>query len=116
MPRSTQGVGDKWTSSPLQDAKECDGALAIARWPVHMRSRCARRDRDRITLEVERAERTVDDPSDLAGAMRTVERRAFDAMSYSHRKEYVDWIQAAKKPETRLRRIRKACEQLHERT
>ena len=72
---------------------------------------------DRITFEIERdtAERTVNVPADFAKALRAAERRAFDAMSYSHRKEYVEWIEAAKKPETRLRRIRKACEALHER-
>ena len=43
------------------------------------------------------------------------ERTAFDSMSYSHRKEYVDWIVAAKKPETRDRRVQKARENLRER-
>jgi len=47
--------------------------------------------------------------------MRPPERRAFDAMPYSHRKEYVQWIEAAKKPETRLRRIEQAREKLRER-
>jgi len=65
---------------------------------------------DRITVDVERDvdPRTVEIPADFAKAMRASERRAFDAMSYSHRKEYVVWIGAAKKPETRLRRIEKA--------
>lgn len=44
------------------------------------------------------------------------ERTAFDSMSYSHRKEYVDWIVAAKKPETRDRRVEKAREKLRERS
>jgi hypothetical protein len=71
----------------------------------------------RITLDVERDTevRTVDVPADFAKAMRAAERRAFDAMSYSHRKEYVQWIEAAKKSETRLRRIEKAREKLRER-
>jgi hypothetical protein len=73
---------------------------------------------DRITLEVERdtQERTVEVPADFAKALRAAERRAFDAMSYSHRKEYVQWIDGAKKPETRLRRIEKAREKLRERS
>ena len=37
-------------------------------------------------------------------------------MPYSHRKEYVDWIVAAKKPETRDRRVGKVREKLRERT
>jgi uncharacterized protein YdeI (YjbR/CyaY-like superfamily) len=60
--------------------------------------------------------RTVDLPPDFAKAMRAAERRAYDAMAYSHRKEYVAWIEAAKKPETRLRRIEKAREKLRERS
>jgi len=72
---------------------------------------------DRIAVEVERDTdpRTVDVPADFAKAMRSPERRAFDAMSYSHRKEYVTWIEDAKKPETRLRRIEKARAALRER-
>jgi uncharacterized protein YdeI (YjbR/CyaY-like superfamily) len=61
------------------------------------------------------AARTVEIPADFAKAMHASERRAFDAMPYSHRKEYVVWIEAAKKPQTRLRRIEKACSALRER-
>jgi uncharacterized protein YdeI (YjbR/CyaY-like superfamily) len=32
----------------------------------------------------------------------------FATLSYSHKKEYVDWIESAKKPETRASRIEKA--------
>ena len=37
---------------------------------------------------------------------------AFDALAYSHRKEWVRWIEEAKKPETRHRRIAKAVDEL----
>jgi uncharacterized protein YdeI (YjbR/CyaY-like superfamily) len=33
-------------------------------------------------------------------------------MSYSHRKDYVDWIKEAKREETRRRRIAKAVEMI----
>lgn len=39
-------------------------------------------------------------------------RAAFDAMPPSHRREYLEWINEAKKDETRGRRIAKAIEQL----
>jgi Bacteriocin-protection, YdeI or OmpD-Associated/Domain of unknown function (DUF1905) len=73
---------------------------------------------DRITVGVEadRLERSVELPRDFAGAMKAAQRRAYDAMSYTHRKEYVQWIEAAKKPETRARRIALAIEKLQERT
>ena len=35
-------------------------------------------------------------------------RAAFEEFSYSHKKEWVDWITQAKKGETRARRIAKA--------
>ncbi len=72
---------------------------------------------DWIALDVERDthERTVGVPADFAKALRAAERRAFDTMSYTHRKEYVQWIEDAKKPETRFRRIEKAREKLRER-
>lgn len=73
---------------------------------------------DRITLsfEIDREERTVDVPPDFAKAMTATERRAYDGMSYTHRKEYVQWIEAAKKLETRVRRIDHAREKLRERS
>lgn len=46
--------------------------------------------------------------------MSAAEQRAYDAMSYTHRKEYVQWIEAAKKPETRARRIGQARQKLRE--
>ncbi len=36
----------------------------------------------------------------------------FEKLAYTHRKEYVQWIEDAKKPETRTRRIDKMCEML----
>lgn len=46
-------------------------------------------------------------PADLAKAIRkrTKASATWAALSPSHRREYVDWVQDAKRPETRLRRI-----------
>lgn len=68
----------------------------------------------RATPTLDAAERTVEVPAYFANALTVAERRTFDAMSYSHRKEYVQWIEGAKKPETRERRIENAREMLHE--
>ena len=68
-----------------------------------------------VTLVFDGEERTVAVPPFLAKAMTKTERTAFDSMSYSHRKEYVDWVAAAKKIETRERRIEKMREKLRER-
>lgn len=73
-----------------------------------------RGDRVTIAIEEDKEERTVTVPRDFAKAMSKSQRKAYDSMSYSHRKEYVQWIEAAKKPETRTRRIAKALAKLDE--
>jgi hypothetical protein len=75
----------------------------------------ARGDRVTISIEEDKEERTVDVPADFAKAMTRSQRKAYDSMSYTHRKEYAQWIEAAKKPETRARRIALACTKLDER-
>ncbi|MBV8066870.1 MAG: DUF1905 domain-containing protein [Candidatus Eremiobacteraeota bacterium] len=72
---------------------------------------------DRIVVAIveDMHERTVEVPVDFAKAMTKTQRAAYDAMSYTHRKEYVQWIEAAKKPDTRLRRIAVACAKLGKR-
>lgn len=85
--------------------------------PAAMRKEAAieRGRRITVSLEVDKDERTVEVPADFARAMRAAERRVFDSLAYSHRKEYVQWIDAAKQLETRLRRIEKARAKLRER-
>jgi hypothetical protein len=53
-------------------------------------------------------------PGDFAAALLENKRAYanFDAFSYSHRKEYVQWITAAKREETRRRRIAAAVKQI----
>lgn len=63
---------------------------------------------DTVTVTVARdeAERTVTVPDDLAAALdQAGVRDHFDALSYSHRREYVQWIEEAKRPDTRARRV-----------
>lgn len=64
-----------------------------------------------VTVERDTAERTVEVPADFAEALESAGlREAFEAMSFSHRREHVQAIEDAKKPETRTRRIAKAVE------
>ena len=53
-------------------------------------------------------------PADLEAAFDDEARAAFERMSYTHRKEYADWIEEARRPETRARRIAKAVEMIRE--
>ncbi|WP_040166504.1 YdeI/OmpD-associated family protein [Microbacterium gorillae] len=59
-----------------------------------------------VTLTHDPGERTVEVPDDLAAAMDVAGvRSAFDAQSFTNRKEQARSITDAKKPETRERRI-----------
>jgi Bacteriocin-protection, YdeI or OmpD-Associated len=59
-------------------------------------------------------ERTVELPPALAAAFDEDEdaREAFDRLSYSHRREYAEWIAEAKRDDTRSRRVAKTLGQL----
>ena len=69
-----------------------------------------------VVLEKDIEERTVEIPDDLAKALskKKTLKSVFNAMSYTHRKEYVNYINDAKKPETRLRRIEKTLLMIEE--
>lgn len=72
------------------------------------------RDSVEVTLELEEGERIVEIPADLATELskHPQVKEKFDKLAYSHRKEYVRWIEDAKKPETRAVRIAKTIEKL----
>lgn len=71
---------------------------------------------DRVDIVIERdtEPRQVSLPQDFAQALQDNGRAqaAWEKLSYSHQKEYVDAIQEAKKPETRRRRLEKAINDL----
>jgi hypothetical protein len=72
-------------------------------------------DRVEVELELDDEPRTVDVPPDLAAALDAETRAYFDALSYTHRKEYVRWIEEAKREETRQSRVTRAVEMLRDR-
>lgn len=62
-----------------------------------------------VALELDTAPREVEVPADFAAALTQAgARAAFDALSFTHRKEHVRAIQEARAPETRARRIERA--------
>ena len=67
-----------------------------------------------VVMERDAEERTVEPPADFARALRGSEgaRATWDRLSYTHRREHVEHIEGAKRPETRLRRIEKSIELL----
>jgi hypothetical protein len=66
-------------------------------------------DQVEVTIELDLEPRTVDVPADLATALaeKPGATAAFDALSYTMRKEYVRQVETAKAQETRDRRIAK---------
>jgi Bacteriocin-protection, YdeI or OmpD-Associated/Domain of unknown function (DUF1905) len=71
-----------------------------------------------VDIELDTAPRELDVPEALALALASDEpaRAAFDALAYTHRKEYAKWVAEAKQPATRERRAAKAREMLLEGT
>jgi antitoxin component of MazEF toxin-antitoxin module len=74
---------------------------------------------DTLTVVVRNDEvpRQVEVPEDLAEALARSDaaRAAFDGLSFSHPREYVEAINEAKRPETRTRRVERTIQALIER-
>jgi hypothetical protein len=64
-------------------------------------------DRVRVAMALDLEPRTVAVPDDLRDALAEDEeaRAGFERLSFSHRREYVEWIEEAKRPQTRARRV-----------
>ena len=67
-----------------------------------------------VSIEIDDAIRVVEVPDDFAKAMKTKQRAFFDTLSFSHQREYVQWIASAKRADTRARRVERAVEMLSE--
>ena len=68
----------------------------------------------KISVELDTEERVIEVPKDLMKALKKdKEAKAFfDKLSYTHKKEYVTWINEARKDDTRQNRIAKTMEML----
>lgn len=73
---------------------------------------------DSVEVFVQRdtAERTVDVPPELGAALRAAPdaREAFQGLSYTHRREFAEWVADAKKQDTRDRRAGKVVAMVRE--
>jgi hypothetical protein len=67
-----------------------------------------------ITLEPDAEPRVIEIPKDLMKELKKDKevKAFFDKLSYTHQKEYVRWVEEAKKEETRQNRIVKTIEML----
>ena len=73
---------------------------------------------DIVNVEVEEdtAPRVVVVPEDFQKILNQnpTEKAFFQKLSFTHQKEYVQWIEEAKREETRIRRMQKAIEMMKE--
>jgi hypothetical protein len=69
-----------------------------------------------IELEADDQPRTVDPPAALADALAAdpEARKAFDGLSFTHQREYAEWVVEAKREATRRRRVERAVKLLRE--
>jgi hypothetical protein len=69
-----------------------------------------------IELEPDDQPREVELPAELAAALEAAPdaKQVFDKLSFTHRREYAEWVAGAKKEETRRRRLDKAVTMLRE--
>ena len=67
-----------------------------------------------VTLERDDRAREVQVPEDLASALAAdgAASAAFARLSFTHRREYTEWIAGAKRAETRARRVTQTLERL----
>ena len=72
-------------------------------------------DQVEVDIVLDGGAREVAVPGDLAAALARDDaaRATFDGLSFTHRKEWVRWIEEAKKPETRATRLARTVESLH---
>jgi hypothetical protein len=74
-------------------------------------------DRVAVVMELDKEPRRVRVPTDLARALAddADAKAAFAGLSFTHRREYVEWVKEAKRPETRRRRIEQTVERVRAR-
>jgi hypothetical protein len=72
--------------------------------------------RVQVRMELDTEPQRVSAPRDLAAALAadSAAREAFASMSFTHRREYVQWVEEAKRPETRARRVAATVERVRE--
>ena len=71
-------------------------------------------DEIQVSVELDTEERVIEIPKDLLKELKKDKeaKSFFDTLSYTHKKEYVKWVEEAKKEETRQTRIVKTIEML----
>ncbi len=74
-------------------------------------------DEVKVSVELDVEERMIAVPAELKRAFKVEQeaKSAFEKLSYTHQREYVTWINEAKKAETRARRVEQTVKLLQAR-
>jgi len=67
-----------------------------------------------VVIELDKTPRTVTVPDDLRDilAKHKPAETVFAKLAYSHKKAFLDWIDSAKRPETRVKRLKETIDML----
>ena len=121
--REEFGTGGRVAVVATFDGEPYRGSIAPMGGGVHVlgirkeiRAKLGKGIGDEVELVLRRdtEPRTVEPPAELAAAFAESPeaKRTYDGLSYTHRREYAEWVGGAKKSETRERRARKTIEKL----
>jgi uncharacterized protein YdeI (YjbR/CyaY-like superfamily) len=114
-PKNGKAMGQLGRIAALRDLPSDRRFTALVKHAVELADSGAKRP---SAQRARGAARALALPDDLLAALNPRKnaraRAAFDALSPSHRNEYVEWITEAKRPETRARRIATTLEWLAE--
>ncbi len=71
----------------------------------------------RVRLELDDAPRVVTPPADLVKALKAMPPawERWGELSYTHQREHAAWVEGAKKPETRVRRVARSVDAIRQR-
>jgi hypothetical protein len=105
--------GYRWRTSVMRMRGEFLVGLSRA---VRAEARVEAGDTVEVELALDQAPREVEVPAALTGALAgdPAASAAFDALAYTHRKEFARWIEDAKRDDTRERRVVQALQMLRE--
>lgn len=105
---SIDGVSYKSTLLPLGDGQH----NLVVKKEIRKKIGKEAGDTVEVTLEKDMEKRIVKAPTDLQKAMTKKAASFFEDLAPSYKKAYVDWIESAKKGETRQKRIDKSVDLL----
>jgi Bacteriocin-protection, YdeI or OmpD-Associated/Domain of unknown function (DUF1905) len=103
--------GYTWRTSVARMGGECLVGLSRA---VRQAAGVEAGDQVEVILELDTAPRDVEVPAALAAGLAAdpQAKAIFEAMAFTHRKEYARWVAEAKREETRQHRVEQAVEMI----